>query len=167
MAYRSNTYVAFDGDKDIHYYRLMKAWKQNDNSNFDFSDAHDLQVIRDSSSEESIKRSLQYKMLNSRVFVLLVGESTKYLYKFVRWEIEQAIKRDLPIIVVNLNGKRSIDSERCPSLLVNHLALHISYNTNILQKALEDWTSLYLPYKNEGRQGPFFYKEEDYKSLGL
>ena len=26
MAYRNKTYVAFDGDKDIRYYRLMKAW---------------------------------------------------------------------------------------------------------------------------------------------
>jgi hypothetical protein len=32
MAYRNKTYVAFDGDSDIRYYRLMKAWKQNDNT---------------------------------------------------------------------------------------------------------------------------------------
>ena len=28
MAYRNKTYVCFDGDKDMHYYRLMCAWKQ-------------------------------------------------------------------------------------------------------------------------------------------
>lgn len=27
MTYRNKTYVAFDGDKDIRYYRLMQAWK--------------------------------------------------------------------------------------------------------------------------------------------
>ena len=30
MAYRNKTYVAFAGDNDIHYYRLMKAWRQTD-----------------------------------------------------------------------------------------------------------------------------------------
>lgn len=34
MPYRNKTYVAFDADSDIRYYRLMKAWKQSDNSEF-------------------------------------------------------------------------------------------------------------------------------------
>lgn len=42
MAYQNKTYVAFDGDRDIHYYRLMKAWRQNNNIYFNFMDAHDL-----------------------------------------------------------------------------------------------------------------------------
>ena len=49
MAYRNKTYVAFDGDKDMRYYNLMKAWKQNDNTNFNFYNAHDLNTARDSS----------------------------------------------------------------------------------------------------------------------
>ena len=39
MAYRNKVYVCFDGDTDIKYYNLMKAWKQNDNTNFNFYDA--------------------------------------------------------------------------------------------------------------------------------
>lgn len=167
MATRENTYVAFDGDKDIHYYRLMKAWKQNDNSNFNFHDAHDLAQSRDSSSEETIKRSLQLRMQGSHLFVLLVGESTKYLYKFVRWEIEQALKREMPIVVVNLNGKRAMDLDRCPSLIQDELSLHISYNTKIMQKALESWPGSYRSLKAQNAKGPYYYEESVYKSLGL
>lgn len=29
MTYSNKSYVAFDGDKDIHYYYLMKAWKSD------------------------------------------------------------------------------------------------------------------------------------------
>ena len=29
MSYRNKTYVAFDGDNDIKYYWLMRAWKKN------------------------------------------------------------------------------------------------------------------------------------------
>ena len=59
MAYRNKTYVAFDGDKDIRYYHLMKAQKQSDKTDFNFYDAHDLNTARDSSQEESIKRQLR------------------------------------------------------------------------------------------------------------
>lgn len=98
MAYKNKTYVAFDGDNDIRYYNLMKAWKQNDNSNFNFFDAHDINNALDSSTEETIKKRLRERMANSKVFVLLVGESTRYLYKFVRWEIEQAIKENFQLL---------------------------------------------------------------------
>ena len=104
MAYRNKVFVSFDGDKDIHYYRLMCAWKQNDYSPFNFYDAHDVNSARDTSTEDTIKSKLRERLNATKVFVLLVGESTRYLYKFVRWEIEQAISLDLPIIVVNING---------------------------------------------------------------
>jgi hypothetical protein len=106
MAYRSKIYTAFDADSDIHYYRLMQAWKQNDNTEFDFNNAHDLNDIRPWSSEDSIKTALRERIKNSKVFVLLVGEKTKFQNTYVRWEIEQAIKQGLPIIAININGKR-------------------------------------------------------------
>ena len=36
MPYRNKTYVCFDADNNIHYYYLMLAWKQSDNTNFQF-----------------------------------------------------------------------------------------------------------------------------------
>src|SRR5262249_53451718 len=123
MAYRNKTFVSFDGDTDMHYYRLMTAWHQNDNSPFNFNDAHDLTQSRDSSQERTIKPSLQERLRNSKVFVLLVGEKTQYLYKFVKWEIEQAVSRAMPIIAVNLNGKRFMDDLRCPPVLKDKLAV--------------------------------------------
>ena len=167
MPYRNKTYVAFDGDKDIHYYRLMTAWTQSDRTSFNFYDAHVSKQSRDTSSEETIKASLRARLNESKMFVLLVGESTKYLHKFVSWEIEQAIKMDLPIIVVNLNGKRSMDETRCPTLLRTHLALHISFNTKILQKSLKEWSSDYFRLKREGKSGPFYYNDSSYSALGL
>lgn len=155
-----------DADNDLRYYRLMQAWKQNDNIGFNFCDAHDINNIYDK-SEPSIKAGLQERFRNTKVFVLLVGDHTKYLYKYVRWEIEQAIKRDLPCIVVNINGKRSCDCDLCPALMRDHLAIHISFNARILQYALENWPSSYEKHKQEQKTGPFYYKDEVYKDLGL
>lgn len=166
MAYRDKVYVSMDADSDLHYYNLMKAWKQNDNSSFTFRDAHDLNTILDK-SEASIKAGLQERFRNSKVFVLLVGKHTRYLYKYVRWEIQEAIKRELPCIVVNLNGKRSMDSELCPPIIRDHLAIHISYNAKILQYALENWPASDQRKRKSGETGAHYYKESLYEKLGL
>ena len=97
MPYKNKTFVSFDGDSDIHYYRLMTAWNQSDHLPFSLYNAHDLNSARDSSTEESIKAQLAERLINSKLFIILIGENTRYLYKFVRWEIEQAIKREMPI----------------------------------------------------------------------
>jgi len=159
--------VSFDGDKDMHYYRLMQAWRQHDGIDFNFYNAHDLNTARDTSQEASIKAQLAERMRNTKVFVLLIGENTRYLYKFVRWEIEQAIRRSLPIIAVNLNGKRSMDQERCPSLLREELAVHISFNASIMQYALDNWPSSHQRHCQLSESGPYYYKLEVYRELGL
>ncbi len=167
MAYRNKTYVAFDGDKDIRYYYLMKAWRDRDNDSFNFHDAHDLNTSRDTSQEDSIKANLRKRFANSKAFVLLVGESTRYLTKFVKWEIEQAIKLDLPIIVVNLNGKRSMDENRCPPVLRDSLAIHVSFNQSIIRYALDNWSDSHQKHRQQQHDGPYYYKKNVYDQLGL
>ncbi len=167
MSYRNKVYVSFDGDSDIHYYRLMCAWKQNDSNPFNFLNAHDLNQARDTSEEESIKGQLRIRFQNSKVFVILIGEKTRYLYKFVRWEIEQAISRELPIIGVNINGLRQQDPERCPPTLTTGLALYVSFNAKALQYALENWPDTHLSLKGQNKAGPYYYKESVYQTLGL
>lgn len=165
MAYRNKTYVAFDGDKDIRYYNLMKAWKQSDRTDFNFYDAHDLNTARDSSQEESIKRQLRERMANSKVFVLLIGESTKNLTKFVKWEIELAIKKELPIICVNLNGEKSKDP-LCPKSLDDKLSIFIPFGSKIMQYALLNWPPLDASYRKEGKMGAYYFKQSVYDELG-
>lgn len=167
MPYQNKTYVAFDADSDIHYYRLMQAWKQSDNHSFDFFDAHDINNLRATSSEVTIKAKLKERLNDTRVFVLLVGEKTKYLYQFVRWEIEQALKMELPIICVNLNGNRSKDTDRCPPILNNELTLHVSFNAKIIEKALSDWERLAPEHNKKNKKGDFSYSADIYRNLGL
>ncbi|OQB05860.1 MAG: hypothetical protein BWY19_00744 [bacterium ADurb.Bin212] len=167
MSYTNKTYVAFDADNDIHYYRLMQAWKKNDGTTFNFYDAHDLNNLMPWSTEQTIKEKLQERLRNTKTFVLLVGTNTKYLYKFVRWEIEQAIKREMPIIVVNLNGRRRKDLEHCPPILDDVLAVHVGFNQKIIEYALNNWPALDLRYRNEGKISDYYYDDNFYKSLGL
>ncbi len=167
MPYRNKTFVSFDGDNDMHYYRLMCAWKRNDNIPFNFFDAHDLNTARDSSQEASIKRQLRTRLLNAKIVVSLIGEHTRYLYKFVRWELEQSLDLGLPIVAVNLNGHRSVDQHRCPPIIRERLVVHINFGSQILQHALDNWPARYAQLKAEGRDKPVYYVDDVYSRLGL
>jgi hypothetical protein len=166
MAYRNKTYIAFDGDKDMHYYRLMTAWSAHEGFNFEIHNAHDLNTARDSSQEESIKRQLRERFANSRLFLVLIGESTRYLTKFVRWEIETAIKLNLPIIGININGSRSRD-DRCPPCMKDELAVYVSFNEKIITHAMKNWPLAHTKNRSERKTGPFYYNNDFYNSLGL
>lgn len=167
MAYSNKYYACFDGDNDINYYRLLTAWSENEHHEFTFNDAHALTQARDTSSEETIKRSLRERLKNSKALVVLVGKNTKNLYKFVRWEIEQAIAMGLPIIVVNINKKRSMDNDLCPPILRTTLAVHISFEQKIIGYAMKDWLTSVEIHKKNGDQCPCIYTDSVYKNLGL
>lgn len=150
----------------LKYYWLLKAWSANEAFDFEFNDAHEINNIYDK-SEESIKAGLEERFRNTKLFILLVGKNTKNLFKYVRWEIEQAIKRGIPIIVVNLNNKRQIDYDLCPPLLRDELAIHISFEQKIIGYAMNDWIQSDKTYREEGKKGPYYYSESTYSRLGL
>lgn len=166
MAYRNKTYIAFDGDNDMHYYRLMTAWKANDGFSLNFHNAHELNTARDSSQEESIKRQLRDRFANSKMLVVLIGANTKYLTKFVKWEMEVALRLRLPIVGVNLNGSRQMD-DRCPSAIRDQLVVYTSFNHNIIEYAMDHWPSRFHSLRSAGAIGNHYYNDELYNRLGL
>ena len=154
MPYRNKTYVCFDGDEDMRYYRLMTAWKANDNLEFDFHDAHDLNTARDTSLEESIKKQLRERFSNSKLLIVLIGEKTKGLTKFVKWEMEVALRLGLPIVGVNLNGSRQRD-DRCPPTIRGSLSVHVPFSMKAVSHAIDNWPASHATYLKNGQSGPF------------
>lgn len=164
MAYRNKTYVCFDADTDILLYRLMTAWKENDKIAFDFHNAHEINTLRDGSSEAQIKRKLRERLANTKILVILIGENTKNLYKYVRWEIEYAIENNLPIVAVNLNKKRKQDN-LCPPILKDELAIYVPYGQKTIDFALNDWPNSHNQYKKDGKSGAYYYYDSVYEKL--
>lgn len=160
-------YACFDGDNDIHYYRLMTAWHANEKFDFTFVNAHYITQARDTSSEETIKRSLRTKLNASDVFIVLVGKSTKNFYKFVRWEIEVALEKGIPIIVVNLDGERAMNDNLCPPILRNELVVHVPWGHKIIDFAIKNWPADYKKLQSSGVTGERVYGKAIYNSLGL
>jgi hypothetical protein len=133
-------YVIFDGDNDKWAYAYMNGWKKNKNIDFDYQDAHDLDTMTGRAQDEQyVKSKLRERMKKSSAVVVLVGEKTKNLYKYVRWELDLALELGLPIIVANLTGANRPDHNRCPAIIRNACAVHIPYTLEALKYAMANW----------------------------
>lgn len=161
MVHKNKVYVAFDGDNDMSYYNLLKAWNANENIDFTFYNVHSINTARDSSQETSIKNQLRIRLNTTKVLILLVGEHTRYLYKFVRWELETALRMNIPIIAVNLNGLRYMDKNRCPPIIQDEFVVHIAFNRKALKYAIDNWPEYYQSHKNS-QNGAMYYKDGIY-----
>lgn len=166
MAYRNKVYVAFDGDEDMAYYRMITAWAANSSDDFELNNAHDLNKSYDDSKEETIKRHLRERFNNSKLFILLVGEHTKNLRKFVRWEIETAIKMDIPIIAVNLNKNRGWD-ERTPKLIRENLSISVAYKEKIIKYAMVNWPAGHKRHRSNNENKGYHYTDSVYEQLNI
>ncbi len=122
MSYRNKTYIAF-ASEDILYYRLMEAWRDNDHIDFNFFDAHDLYISRDTSKPETIKRNLRERMKNAKQIVLLGSKKARQKggdgTSFLAHEVDVAIEFNLPVAVANLDGDRTIDEDYIPKPLLS------------------------------------------------
>jgi hypothetical protein len=165
--YRNKTYVCFDADTDMWAYRFMKGWKNNDRIDFDFHDAHDLNNLRDGSSEATIKAKLKERMKSTKLLIVLVGEKTKNLHRFVRWEMDIAINLDIPIIAVYLNGSKGIDITVCPPIIRNELVLHIPYKQVAIKWGIDNWIEVRKHQRAQKNNGAVTFTEKFYKELEI
>ncbi len=78
-------------------------------------------------------------MANAKQVIVLIGSSTKNLYKFVRWEIELALKKKLPIVAVNLNNSRNIDLDNCPAILKGEYVVHVPFKMKVIRLCQSNW----------------------------
>ena len=78
-----------------------------------------------------------------------------------------ALKLELPIILINLNKNRARDENRCPAILRDALAIHISFEMNIIEYAIKHWPESHLKHKKNNDVSAFHYSLEQYRKLGL
>ena len=169
MSYRNKTYVAF-ASEDIKYYRLMEAWRDNENIDFNFFDAHDLYISRDTSKPETIKRNLSERMKNAKQFVLVGSRTAKGKgsdgVSFLAHEVETMVDLDLPLVVANHDGDRTVDRSFIPTPLldVDYYTVSVSFQPAIIQYALDTYAASYAA---SGKTGPHHYPASVYTKLGL
>lgn len=164
MSYKNKTYIIFDADNDMLYYRLMTAWNESEKIDFNFHNAHDIYSVdklhverlrkldkeeKTSREERYIKCKLKERLTNTKQAIVLVGNSTKDLYKYVRWEIEVAIDLDIPIIAINLNKENKAHEKTPPILRNKAYFVSVPYEVKKIKYALDNFPKEYHSKKNE------------------
>jgi hypothetical protein len=169
MAYRNKTFVSF-ASEDIHCYRLMRAWRQNEKIDFDFHDAHDLNTALDTSQPDTIRRRLRERLANTKQVVLLVGDDTRAIAarsaRFLYYEVEVIDRLGLPVVFANLNGSRHAQDNRLPTLLSTKYTISVSFQPAIIKYALDEFVEGY-PLARRTKTTPHYYKSSVYAQLGL
>ena len=181
MSYKNGTYIAFHAEgktdptaSDIKYYRMLKAWHENDDIEFKFVNSHDkVSAVRDTSSKKTIMRSLRERLDNSRNMILIIGPTTKNDTDFVPYEIEYAVDTcKLPLICVYTGYASILDpkSHRAewPAALTARIdagtvrAIHIPFKQRVIDTAIGQF------HLNNVPTGPLsHYSKAGQESLGV
>lgn len=150
------TFVGFSST-DIKYYRLMLAWKENEHIDFNFTDCQLSTELR-SEDEQYIKSKVRQRINMAGKYAILIGEDTRYQYKYVRWEAEVAIEKNCTIIGVNLDGDRQMIDKTCPPVVRDIGAIFVPFSPKIIAYALANY--------NMKDHDNYYYKDEVYRKLG-
>jgi len=181
MSYRNGTYIAFHAEgktdptaSDIKYYRMLKAWHDNDDIEFKFVNSHDkVSAVRDTSSRETIMRSLRERLNNSKNMILIIGKTTKNDTDFVPYEIAYAIDTCKIPIIAAYTDYASILNPRShrhewPTALATRIdngsarIIHIPFKQRVIDAAIGQFT-----YATPPKDSLVYYTKEGQQSLGV
>lgn len=150
------TFVGFSST-DIHYYRLMLAWKESEHIDFDFTNCQLGNEIN-SENEAYIKSKCRERINMAGTFAVLIGQDTRSKHKYVRWEMEVAVEKKCRIIGINLDKSRSVVDATCPPIIRNIGAIFVPFSPKIVAYALENYQ---MHPDND-----YHYKDHVYAQLG-
>ena len=183
MAYRSGSYIAFDGlgeadpsKSDFKYYSTIQMWDSHKSTDFTITNSHEkASSVRDSSKLSTLKASIQERLRNSKNIVIILSDKTRKSGSLLSYEIEQAIDNyDLPLIIAytdyeNINDPAKL-SARWPKALELRInnntakAIHVSFKKEPIFDAIGQFV-VDQKYPKGGSLG--VYNNEAYKKWGL
>ena len=109
-------------------------------------------------------------MKNAKQVVLLGSADAKKkgsdVESFLGYEVKVVIEFDLPIVVANLDGDRSVDRAFIPSPLLDrdYYTVSVSFQAAIIMHALDNYA---VTYGGSDNKGPHYYEPSVYAKLGL
>ena len=158
-------YVAFDALNDIKARKALNNFKTSDGKSFNFYDGQEYAKLLDNEADDSLKAKIQKNMDEASIVVVLLSKTLKSMRRFSKWQIEYAINKEKPIIVLNNSKIRAIDNDITPTILKNHLCLYIPYDERALALACLNWPKSHLEHLKNGDKTPYRYDYDVYKEL--
>ena len=95
MAYRSGTYIAFDGLgqtnptlSDFKYYSIIEGWASNKHIEFKYVNSHDKTcAVRDTSLRTTLESRIRERLANSKNVVVILSSNTRKSGSMLTYEI--------------------------------------------------------------------------------
>lgn len=149
MKIKKSVYVSYNQTSSLYFYTIKSL---NENGTFDvrIKNAVELGQLRSKASKEVISEKLKQKLKNVTLMLVLVGEKSAEINQFVWWEVQAALDAGIPIVAVNINGHKDVDSDHCPSILLNNLTLHIPFRSTVIEWSICNWPKLSDELKKAG-----------------
>ncbi len=91
-------FVSYYYDQEGSLKRLLKAWDKNKNFDIRFQDMS-ADISLNTESDEQLAQELTERIKKSEIVLVLVGSET-HLRKWVKYEIQEAVRLSKPIIAV-------------------------------------------------------------------
>lgn len=181
MGYRNGTYICFHAAgstdptaSDIKYYRMLKAWHEHDDIEFEFINSHDKMAgVRDTSTKATLQRSLIARLNKSKNMVLIIGQTTRFDTDWVPFEIEYAVDQcKLPIIAAYVVYESILAPAQLSHLWppafakrINNFtvrAIHIPFKQRAIDNAVRQFN-----HNNLSATSLNFYTSEAQRSFGI
>jgi hypothetical protein len=182
MAYRTGTYVAFDGlgetdptKSDFKYYSTLQMWSANKNIEFSLTNSHEKTgAVRDTSKRATLHARIQERLRASKNMLVILTKSTRYTGSVLSYEIEQAIDTyNIPLIIaypeyssiLNVDALKPLWSEALSSRInkAGIEAIHIAFFKDCILDAI---TRFYVNGEHLSN-GKNYYNLECYQQWGL
>jgi hypothetical protein len=183
MAYRNGTYIAFHAagttdptKSDIKYYNILKGWAAHKHIDFTFVNSHEKTAsVRDTSSFQTLLRSLRMRLDNSKQLLIFITEITRLDTDCVPYEVKYAIDTcRLPVIAAYPGYDFIMDpkklSDLWPQTLKERiengsaLAVHVPFRKEPILDALSQFDVFNRQYPLDGYG---FYNRQAYNSWGI
>ena len=104
-------------------------------------------------------------MDDASIVLVVLSKTLKSMRRFSKWQVEYAISKEMPIIVLNNSRIRAIDNDITPTILKNHLCLYIPNDEKALELACLNWPKSNTLHIQNGDKTPYRYDYDVYKEL--
>ena len=165
MSNSEKIYVALDAINDMNNYKKLMDFRKQDGSVFDFYNGARFAKEIDKASDEVVKTSIQENMEEADIILVLLCKTVKSMRKFVKWQLEYAVSKNKPIIVMNNSRIRGMDTDITPTILKNHLCLFVPYEEKALEVACAYWPKSFKEHRANGDKTPFKYDSTVYEQI--
>ena len=161
---------------DQRYFQLLKAWGENKDIDFQFSDSHKKTYqVSDESTRKTLIAKLRKRMANSKNMIVIISNETNFNRGLLNTEIEWAVEEyKLPLIIVYPGKERilkpSLLEKMWPKKLKEYIdedkvkCIHIPFKKIPILEALDSYSVVTSDYPKGSLT---YYTIDTYEKWGL